>query len=63
VFNTVACCSFVFLVLVPFTGITGIMYSSATSELLHCVHTHTHNCFTALLDFVRNYPDELALEG
>jgi len=23
-----------------------------------CMHTHTHNSFTALLDFVRDYPGE-----
>jgi len=25
-------------------------------------HTHTHSCFTALLDFVRDYPGELPPE-
>jgi len=25
-------------------------------------HTHTHNCFTALLDSVRDYPGESAPE-
>jgi len=26
-------------------------------------HTHTHNRFTALLDFVHDYPDEPTPEG
>jgi len=36
---------------------------SVTLLLSHKLeHTHTHNCFTALLDFVRDYPGEPAPE-
>jgi len=31
-------------------------------NLVFSIHTQTHNRFTALLDFVRDYPGELAPE-
>ena len=32
------------------------------SKMHTCTHAHTHNRFTALLDFVRDYPGEPAPE-
>jgi len=39
-----------------------LTYTTCFGNIHHCIRTHTHNCFTAHLDFVQDYLGEPAPE-